>query len=443
MKVLAGWLFLLSSISAATAAEAGGTITGIVVNQTGAPVARAKVLALKVEANPPHHFVLPFHEADADGHFSIEGLPWGTYVVSAGKDDEGYPDASFGVHADRQHPFPSVSLSPSFPTAAMTVHLPPKAGAIQSILVVDRGTGADLKSAAVTLQRVADPQCHSSMLATTRPILVPSNTDVSIRITAIGYKPWPGEDEQKDIGRLRLMPAQGIKLDVKLAPEGSKESSTALISSAPYAPGPNIATPVSTPSNPVLAKAVEHFSAPADDISGAIRKLAHESAVQIGFAGSLGRPGSAGAKSPRIDVQAGTVRDVLNAIVAADPAYTWEEAELGVVNVLPKEHAASLLNVVLGNYSITNTYRDGAIDTLLKAPEVQRWMEQAGVTPREPTNTSSPLSHGGSMIFRLTMGEKPSVRSILNCILSVSKSRYWECYREGDRNQFLVITMSD
>jgi hypothetical protein len=69
-------------------------------------------------------------------------------------------------------------------------------------------------------------------------------------------------------------------------------------------------------------------------------------------------------------------------------------------------------------------------------------MKETGATRRDQVNATS-QSSSGEIIYRFAMGEHSSVRSILNCILSATNSRYWKYYRDGDRNQFFVLTMSD
>ncbi|MGD1105339.1 MAG: carboxypeptidase-like regulatory domain-containing protein [Terriglobia bacterium] len=442
MRTTVGWVLLMACVSAAGGAETGGTIKGVVVNETGTPVAGAQVLPLRVEVKPSHHVHLPIHEADDEGRFSIENLPWGTYTVSADKEDDGYPNASFGVFADHNHPFPVVTLELASPTAVVTIHLPPKAGAIQSISVVDAVTGMEMNSAAITLRRAAEPTHFVGTSTTMTPILVPSNTDVSVEITATGYKSWPGKGEPIKTAQIKLSPEQGVKLEVKLAPDGSKVNSVALFSPAPYAPARNIARPGPKPSNPILSKAVEPFSVTADDISVPLEKLARQYQVPIGFGALPHGAGTKNTASVRIDVETGTVRDVLNAIIAADPVYTWEEADPRTINILPRDHADSLLDVVVSTYSFQVADAGDGINDLLKAPEVQRWMAREGVKRQElsgATSHPSTASAKGGHVRR----NNASVRMILNTLLIFSDSHYWTYYRYGDHNQFFVLSTGD
>jgi hypothetical protein len=69
-------------------------------------------------------------------------------------------------------------------------------------------------------------------------------------------------------------------------------------------------------------------------------------------------------------------------------------------------------------------------------------MQQNGVTRREQVNTTS-QSSPGEIIYRITMREGSSVRSILNCILYLIGGRYWMYYQWGDHNRYFALTMSE
>jgi hypothetical protein len=443
MLTRVGWLLLMVSVSAAAGAQTAGTITGTVLDETGAPLAQAEVLASKMEAQRAGNSLLQYHETDPQGRFTIENLPWGTYSVSARKEDDGYPGPLFGLYPAHSEFMPLVTLQPSSPTASLTLRLPPKAGAIQSISVVDAVTGMEMNSAAVILRRAAQPDISVETSTTMTPILVPSNADVSIEITAAGYKPWPAKDEPKSISQIRLNREQGARLDVKLAPQGSKVNSAGIFSAAPYAPARNIARPQPKPSSPVLSKGVEPFSITASDILVPLERLARQYRVPIGFESLPHGAGTEGTAGVRIDVGAGTVRDVLDAIMAAYPAYSWEETHQGVINVFPKDHPGSLLDVALSNYSETNADRGQAINDLLRAREVERWKEHAGVTAREQMAEDAPPPNGGPTIAHLRVGGSSSVRTILNFLLLATGSNYWAYYRWGDHNQFFSLSMGD
>ena len=438
MQAKLKWLLLALCVSVSAWAETRGTIKGIVLDSEGKPVAKAKVLASEMKFTV--HRLLQFHETDSEGQFVVDSLPWGTYFVSAGKEDEGYPELAGGLYGTDQ--FPVVKLQPSSPSASVTIHLLPKSGAIGPVSVVDALTGMVQDSASITLRRVADPKDFILTSTTVKSILVPSNVDVAIEIAAEGYRPWPAKGESKGEGQIRLKPEQALKLDVKLAPEGSTASSVGIFRPAVYAPGANIARPAPQPGNPVLSQALQPFRFTAENISDPLKELARRYHVPIGFEVEPSGSRSKKPKSVRIDVETGTVRDALNAIIEADPVYTWEESTFGAINVFPKDHLPSLLDVVVSNYSATNVWPEEALKELLKTPEAQHWMDQAGATYQGATGAVPQPSRDSSLIYSITMKDAP-VRSILNAILTSRVAHLWMYYRYGDRNQFFALSVVD
>ena len=84
--------------------------------------------------------------------------------------------------------------------------------------MTDTVTGGAVGAAARRLQRIGTP----FFIYTSAPgahLLVPSTADVSVEITAPGYKPWPAYGGGSFGGRIRLRPQEVLELDVQLQPE--------------------------------------------------------------------------------------------------------------------------------------------------------------------------------------------------------------------------------
>jgi len=209
---LLGIALLLGSAGA----QVDGTVTGTVVNETGKPLAKAKVHV--AEKGPfAGHRVVQYHETDDGGHFRIAHVPWGTYVVMAGKEDAGYPDTAFVFYSNLA--VPTVTLAPDLPTAEVSLKLGPKAGILDLEPVTDEATGKEIHSAAITLRRGDNREFFMTASTTEGRILVPSLTEVLIEITAVGYKPWPGPNRPATDARILLKPEEIQKLTVALQPE--------------------------------------------------------------------------------------------------------------------------------------------------------------------------------------------------------------------------------
>jgi hypothetical protein len=211
MRKLLGAVLLLGSAWA----QIQGTVTGTVIDEMGKPIAKAKVHI--AEKGPfAGHRLIQFYETDSAGHFLIGRVPWGTYVVMAGKEDAGYPDTRLAFYSNLA--VPTVTLAPDFPTAEVNLKLGPKAGVLEVGPVTDDATGKEIRSAAITLRRAGNDFFLTTSTTVGR-ILVPSMTEVVVGITAPGYKPWPPSDQPNEKRRILLKPEEVQRLQVSLQPE--------------------------------------------------------------------------------------------------------------------------------------------------------------------------------------------------------------------------------
>lgn len=204
-------------------AQGNGAITGTVLDENGSPVLKAKVHIAEKGVFFGHR-VLQFHETDADGHFRIGHVPWGTYIVMVGKEDAGYPDTNFAFYSNNAYPI--ALLSEDSPTDEVTLKLGPKAGVLKVDPVTDAVTGKEIRLASVTLKRSERLDFSISASASQGRFLIPPLTDVLVEITAEGYKPWPGPDHAATDGRIFLHPEEVYKLQVTLQPQDPQSASS-------------------------------------------------------------------------------------------------------------------------------------------------------------------------------------------------------------------------
>jgi len=196
-------------------AQDRGVIIGTVLDEHGSPVVKAKVPITEKGVFVGHR-LLQFHETDADGHFRIAHVPWGTYIVTVGKEDAGYADTGLGLHCNNAYPI--VVLTEDSATADVTLNLGPKAGVLELEPVTD-ATGNAIRLAAIRLKCVENPDLFIYTSAAQRRFLIPPSTLVLIEVTAEGYRPWPGSSRSATDGRILLKPEEIQKLKVTLQPE--------------------------------------------------------------------------------------------------------------------------------------------------------------------------------------------------------------------------------
>ena len=206
-------LFSVWLLSVFALAQKDGSITGVVLGQDGKPLEKAKVHI--AESKPVYGSrVIQFHETDAEGKFAINHVPFGSYVVLAGKESEGYADTKFAFYSNLDAP--TVDLSSLIPAENVTVHLI-KAGILHIGTINDATTGKPIRNCQITLKRADNPKFSISLSSSQENILVPSTVGVFLQIEAEGYQPWPLSD-QATTGQIKLDPGQVFNLNVKLEP---------------------------------------------------------------------------------------------------------------------------------------------------------------------------------------------------------------------------------
>ncbi|HET6217594.1 MAG TPA: carboxypeptidase regulatory-like domain-containing protein [Acidobacteriaceae bacterium] len=210
---LAAVALILIMLCAAAAAERPGSVRGTVVDENGAPLAAAQVSVDELDGLPRVSPVLTA-ETDKKGHFSIANLEPGNYKVFAKKESMGYPDTSFAFYSGQV--FTTVSVTNAAPEADTLLKIGPPAGVIKG-RVQDAVAGVPV-NATFVLRRTLDPDnwISTSQRADYR-VLIPPLVEVSVEVSATGYKPWQHGSP------IRLRPQEEMKLDIQLEPEPKPE----------------------------------------------------------------------------------------------------------------------------------------------------------------------------------------------------------------------------
>ena len=137
-----------------------------------------------------------------------------------------------------------------------------------------------------------------------------------------------------------------------------------------------------------------------------------------------------------IRIGAGSVRDVLNSIIEADPRYKWEETG-GVVNVLPRSDSDDFLATVIAEFQIGRQSQLDLRQALFDSPEVKSKLDSMGV---RPLNTEL-MSSAAKDVFSITpvVLSNATVKDVLNHVIKCSNVHYWVISRFGDNKGFLII----
>lgn len=123
------------------------------------------------------------------------------------------------------------------------------------------------------------------------------------------------------------------------------------------------------------------------DMAALLSQLVANQKVTIGFETIPLRP------KPRIKIDTwfGTIDDILDAIVAANPGYQWRASD-GFIDVYPRTGSCPLLDTTINEFQVSNTEWSLASQILTSLPEVQGQMSTLHLQrrdlpsdPREPT----------------------------------------------------------
>jgi len=195
-----------------------GVIDGTVRYEDGNPVNGATVYAQPMDRMM--HAIVPHAETDETGHFAIRHLDLGKYAVAGEKQDEDYPNMSMQFYDEGKAK--TVTLTPRHFAASVSIQLGPKAGVLLGT-VADAITGALLNPCA-EFRRARGPDNYLSgtgLVKAKYRVLVPSNTDVLMKVWYEGYKPWyyPGTIDKAQSQPLNLKPGEETNMEIRLEPD--------------------------------------------------------------------------------------------------------------------------------------------------------------------------------------------------------------------------------
>lgn len=223
MRVLCfAFVVFYFSLAHLQAQESGGIIAGKVFDEQGQPIAGAQVCVGRIEVKDEHLQVgnsSCLTKTDNSGQFRLENVPMGTVTVSANGSEGGY----CGPHA----PYPRVTLSAASPLANVVVNLGSKEGMVAPI-VAELATGQPIFNfrVSVTVHDAERPnETRVSLVGGfsrwTTSLCVPANTDLSLEVSAKGYKAvaYPPPTPSSVPATIRLRSGERMSFQVGLSPE--------------------------------------------------------------------------------------------------------------------------------------------------------------------------------------------------------------------------------
>ena len=163
-----------------------------------------------------------------------------------------------------------------------------------------------------------------------------------------------------------------------------------------------------------------------------LERLSQKYVVPIGLKEVAGGTGGL----IKISVRSGTVRSVLNRIVAADPRYKWEETS-GVINVMPKEDSDDLLSTIVSDFQINGQSRINLKQAIFDLPEVKSKLESMRVSPLNVELITAASKDAFSIPHAVLTNV--TLRDVLNHIIRHSSSHYWVVSRFGDRKDLVIM----
>jgi len=208
-------LLLTAFFQPILAAQIGGTITGIVINENLDPVPLARVRLATSPVRPMDTSIT--YGADEQGRFIIPNVEWGTYTLQAMKPDEGYPDTFlvfYRYHVDQ----PTATVSPAQPFVDVTIPIA-KGGRILAT-VIDAVTGHAVDSAKLTMYLMASTPLSASFPADSPDILATAGIVFEIGVHADGYVDWfyPDLATRSSATHITLKPGERFSFTAKLKP---------------------------------------------------------------------------------------------------------------------------------------------------------------------------------------------------------------------------------
>ena len=190
MKILF-WLTLnLILLTKTTASQSTvAVVRGRVYTQMGMPLADAKVEAFPL--NAAYGGPMPGTRTDVHGDYVLRVPFLGNVQITAYKQSEGFPNATYALLAARGQTLPVLELTPEKGTYELDIHLS-KSSCVVTGHVIDATTRKPVPLARITIRKSFDPGAMiSSSISSLGEFSFPLPAEpMKVEVTAIGYNAW-------------------------------------------------------------------------------------------------------------------------------------------------------------------------------------------------------------------------------------------------------------
>ncbi len=209
--------------SASTRSTRDGIIQGVVVDETGNPIAAALVSTRDLDIpKVVVGKVLQTFETDTNGCFTIRNLVVGhRYKLYAMKEEAGYPNTRIEMYTPNNEILIAIAALKG-EGSSVRLQIGPKAAFLE-YEAKDSITGRSVKSPTIDITRTDTGSGMGGGCIDwngDRKVLIPCDIDLLVQVSAPGYKVWyyPGYTVKAAGTPLRATPGETKKLDVLLQP---------------------------------------------------------------------------------------------------------------------------------------------------------------------------------------------------------------------------------
>jgi hypothetical protein len=194
----------------------------------------------------------------------------------------------------------------------------------------------------------------------------------------------------------------------------------------------------SPPQNP-LHQEIGGYKNGESDFFSALQEVSYKYGVPLGVETDAQGQST---KHISVSVSQGTVADIFNALIQQAPNDRWVESS-GVVNVLPRQHADSLLDLSIAGFYVTQATPDGLCAAIRTLPEVEAWLNQHHLVERSFVTSSILIGRDGKTDQpRVSLRLKAmTLREIMNTIVKKPGFRVWFVGRYGDHGQYVNLSI--